>query len=63
MNKVTVSDEEIKEFIRRAQHAHFRGGHLIFEGRHIITRDLFAPGGEITERVRDLILNIRSGYW
>jgi len=60
MDKSQVSDEEVKEFLRRTQNAHFRDGYFIFEGRNIITRDLFAPGVDSTQKAREIILRIRS---
>ena len=56
-----VSEEEIKEFIRRAEYAHFRNGYITFEGHDIITRDLFAPGVDPKQKAREIILRVRSG--
>jgi len=56
-----VTEEEIKDFIRRAQAAHFRDGYFVFENRTIITRDLFAPGVDTAQKAREIIQNIRSG--
>jgi hypothetical protein len=56
-----LSDEEIKEFLRRAENAHFRTGTFQYDGWNVYTRDLFAPGTDKVEKAKQIIQQIRQG--
>ena len=56
----TVSEKEIKEFLRRAEMAHFGNGYFLYEGKHILTRHLFASGVDAKQKAREMILDARQ---
>ena len=60
MADVDVTEQEIQEFLRRAERVHFQSGQFVFEGWKVNTRDLFAPGTDKTAKAREFILTIRD---
>jgi hypothetical protein len=60
MTDGTITEQEIQEFIRRAENAHFQSGRLVFEGYSVNTHILFTAGTDKAAKAREMILTIRK---